>query len=98
MFKKPIIFDRLFYLYYIIYKDTLRVYYSGMQDSLFNFNPNIGYFYLDSNLTNNLLSENFNCNEIILFPNPTTNTIFIKSYSSLFDDIRIFNQTSNLTN
>jgi len=80
----------------IIYKDTLRVYYSGMQDSLFNFNPNIGYFYLDSNLTNVLLRENFNYSEITLFPNPSTNTIFIKSYSSLFDHIRIFNQTGEL--
>ncbi|MEE2954257.1 MAG: hypothetical protein VX347_03700 [Bacteroidota bacterium] len=42
----------------IIYKDTMRVYYSGMQDSLFNFNPNIGYFYLDSTFTSVYLNNN----------------------------------------
>ena len=43
----------------IIYKDTLRVYYSGMQDSLFNFNPSIGYFYLDSTITSVYMSNNY---------------------------------------
>ena len=42
----------------IIYKDTLRIYYSGMQDSLFNFTPNIGYAYLDSTFTSVYLNNN----------------------------------------
>jgi hypothetical protein len=80
----------------IIYKDTLRVYYSGMQDSTFNFKPNIGYFYLDSSLTGGYLSNDFIFNKITLFPNPSTNTVFLKAYSSLFDRIKIFNQTGEL--
>jgi len=80
----------------IIYKDTLRVYYSGMQDSTFNFKPNIGYFYLDSSLTGGYLSNDFISNKITLFPNPSTNTVFLKAYSSLFDRIKIFNQTGEL--
>jgi len=46
----------------IIYKDTLRVYYSGMQDSTVNFIPQIGYSYLDSNLAvsvNNFKNNNY---------------------------------------
>ena len=48
----------------IIYKDTLRIYYSGMQDSLFNFTPNIGYAYLDSTFTSVYLNNNLN-NQLI---------------------------------
>ena len=48
----------------IIYKDTLRIYYSGMQDSLFNFTPNIGYVYLDSTFTSVYLNNNLN-NQLI---------------------------------
>ena len=74
----------------------MRVYYSGMQDSLFNFKPNIGYFYLDSTITGTYLTNNFNRNKNILYPNPSSNTIYIKTHSSLFDHIEIFDQTGKL--
>ena len=80
----------------IIYKDTLRVYYSGMQDSVFNFNPNIGYFYLDSSLTSTYLNKHTIRDEIILYPNPSSNTIYIKTNSLLFDHIKIINQIGEL--
>ena len=80
----------------IIYKDTLRVYYSGMQDSLFNFNPNIGYFYLDSSLTSAYGSKHASFDKTILYPNPSSNTAFIKTNSLLFDHIKIFDQVGKL--
>jgi len=80
----------------ILYKDTLRVYYSGMQDSIFNFNPNIGYFYLDSSLSIGYRNNALNSDKITLFPNPSRNTIFVKANSSVFDRIRIVDQAGKL--
>ena len=80
----------------ILYKDTLRVYYSGMQDSIFNFNPNIGYFYLDSSLSIGYRNNDLNSDKITLFPNPSRNTFFVKANSSTFDRIRISDQAGKL--
>jgi len=62
----------------ILYKDTLRVYYSGVQDSMFNFRPGIGYSYLDSSLLN-LYDLSFDSPDVFVYPNPSNSTVFLES-------------------
>ncbi len=67
----------------------MRVYYSGIQDSLFNFNPNIGYFYLDSSLTSTLIQE-YNTNKelvkVIDFLGRETKGIKNEPFFYIYDD------------
>jgi hypothetical protein len=51
---------------------------------------------LDSNLTSTYLSKPTNNDQIILFPNPSSKTVFIKTHSLLFDQIKIFDQAGKL--
>lgn len=66
----------------IVYDNELRVYYSGMQDSTDNFNPQIGYSILDS-LLSDITEFSFSTNNI--YPNPADNFIQINGIGEDFN-------------
>ncbi len=78
----------------IIYHDTLRIYYSGMQDSILNFTPNIGYSYLDSILTS--IKDNQVNAKLDLFPNPTNDIFTIRAKNKLITRVEVYNYTGKL--
>ena len=78
----------------IVYHDTLRVYYSGMQDSVINFVPNIGYSFLDSILTN--IKENPPNTEIALYPNPSNGLFTLNVKNELITRIAVYDYTGKL--
>lgn len=71
----------------IHYQDSLRVYYSGMPDSLTGFLPKIGYSLLDSTVVG--ISEYEKLDQFNLYPNPVNDVITISGIS--FESYRIFN-------
>ncbi len=73
----------------IVYHDTLRVYYSGVNDTIFGFLPKIGYSFMDSVLSN-ITSHVDNNYELAVYPNPTTGKIFIDS-KGIIISIEIYN-------
>jgi hypothetical protein len=79
----------------IEHKDTLRVYYSGFQDSVITFDPNIGYSYLDP-ASANLEEQNPLLEEWILYPNPSSQTVHIKMNNVQIDRIRIYDQSGRI--
>ncbi len=62
----------------IIYNDTLRVYYSGLEDSIVNFIPQIGYSFMDLGALK-LSEPNFNSG-IKMYPNPAKNRLMIANH------------------